>query len=89
MKLKSTLSQRQARISAALLLTALGVYIAATEGYLTNLHAGAVSGAIAAAIIHPADRRRGILDGTLMVFSRILFIAPSTILSLMRWLTHC
>ncbi len=33
-----------------MLLAALGVYIAATEGYLTNLHAGAVSGAIAAAL---------------------------------------
>ncbi len=39
----------RARIVGAALLAALGVYIAATEGYLTNLHAGAVSGAIAAA----------------------------------------
>ena len=77
MKLKSTLSQRQARISAALLLTALGVYIAATEGYLTNLHAGAVSGAIAAALAFVTGRAlfsASTIAATTMLIVAIAFI---------------
>lgn len=48
-KKSSHLVPHRARIAGAALLAAVALYIAATEGDLTNLHAGAVSAAIAAA----------------------------------------
>ena len=50
LKNASPSASRRARIASAALLVALVLYIAGTEGHLTNLHAGAVSGAIVAGI---------------------------------------
>ena len=75
MKPRQALSPLTARLAAAGLALALGAYLAATEGEVTNIHALAVTGALAAALA--ALTRRPLLAVVAVGAASVLILATA------------